>query len=74
MMKNILYGGASKSNDLEKYCAYQKCQKNVLYNNLKTSTNDTSMSCRMRQAQYIKSASTVGKCNKLLDPEGNIVT
>ena len=72
MMKSIMYG-ASKSNDLEKYCAYQKCQKNVGYNKLKTSTNDPSVSCRMRQAQYIKSVSTVGKCTKLLDPAGNIV-
>jgi len=71
-MKSIMYG-ASKSNDLEKYCAYQKCQKSVSYNQLKTSTNDPSISCRMRQAQYIKSVSNVGKCTKLLDPAGNIV-
>ena len=52
-MKSIMYG-ESKSNDLEKYCAYQKCQKNVEYNKLKTGMNDPSISCRMRQAQYIR--------------------
>jgi hypothetical protein len=65
--------GASKSNNLDKYCDYQKCKKNVGYNKINTSTNSVTISCRMRQAQYIKSVSTVGKCNKLLDSAGNVV-
>ena len=72
MMRSVMYGD-SKSKDLEKYCAYQKCQKNVLYNKINTSTNNVSVTCRMKHAQYIKSVSNVGKCTKILDPAGNVV-
>ena len=72
MMRNIMYG--ARSNDLEKYCNYKNCEKKVLYNNLKTSTNYVTTNCRMRYSQYITTKSRVGKCTKLLDPKGNVVS
>ena len=70
-MTKIMYG--AKSNDLQKYCEWANCQKQVTYNRLKTSSNDPSVSKRMRYSQYVNSASSVGKCTKILDPNGNIV-
>ena len=73
MMRNVMYG--AKSNDLQKYCEYQNCQKQVLYNKLKTGGNDASISKRMRYAQYVNIAVSGGSgmCTKLLDSNGNIV-
>ena len=63
----------SRSNDLQKYCELANCQNQVTYNQLKTGTNDPSISKRMRYSQYIKSASSVGKCSKILDSNGNVI-
>ena len=73
MMKNIIYGVGSNSNDLQKYCDYHNCQKNILYKKLKTGGNDPSVSCRMKYAKRIDSVSTLGKCTKILDIAGNVV-
>jgi hypothetical protein len=74
MMRNVMYG--AKSNDLQKYCAYQNCQKQVLYKKLKTGGNDVSISRRMRYAQTVNIAvsGATGMCTKVLDPNGNIVS
>ncbi len=73
MMRSVMYW--KNSNDLQKYCAYQNCQKQVLYKNLKTGGNDTSISCRMKYAQTVNIAvsGAGGMCTKTLDPNGNIV-
>lgn len=68
-MRNIMYG--SKSNDLEKYCAYANCQKQVTYNKLKTGSNDPSISQKVRYAKYVRGPT--GKCTMTLDAAGNIV-
>jgi len=68
-----MYGGNSKSNDLDKYCAYQNCQKQVQYNKLKTGVNDPSITRRMKFARRINDANRIGKCTFLLDAYGNIV-
>ena len=64
MMKNIIYGVGSNSNDLNRYCAYQNCQKEIIYNKLKTHTNDPSISRRMKYAQRIRS-NTVSQYTKI---------
>ena len=73
MMRNVMYG--AKSNDLQKYCEYQNCQKQVLYKKLKTGGNDASISCRMRYAQTVNIAvsGASGMCSKVLDSNGNVV-
>ena len=52
MMRNIIYGG--QSNDLTKYCNYVKCQRQVLYTQIKTATNDPTISKRMQYARYVR--------------------
>lgn len=73
MMRNVMYG--ARSNDLQKYCEYQSCQKQVLYNKLKTGGNDASISKRMRYAQTVNIAvsGASGMCNKVLDSDGNVI-
>ena len=73
MMRNVMYG--ARSNDLQKYCEYQNCQKQVLYKKLKTGGNDASISKRMRYAQYVHIAvsGASGMCTKVLEPDGTIV-
>ena len=73
MMRSIMYG--AKSNDLEKYCQYQNCQKQVQYNQLKTGRNDVSITCRMKYSKYVKTAFKVGgtgMCTKLLQENGEL--
>jgi len=60
-----MYG--ARSNDLQKYCAYQNCIKQIEYSRLKTSTNDTSVTKRTRFAQYVSGANRVGKCTKKIN-------
>ena len=74
MMQNVMYG--ARCNDLQKYCAYQNCQKQVLYKKLKTGGNDVSISRRMRYSQTVNIAvsGASGMCTKVLDPNGNIVS
>ena len=69
MMRNIIYGG--KSNDLQKYCKWANCQKQIEYNELKTGENDPSISQKMKYARYVRGP--VGKCSKILEPNGNII-
>lgn len=73
MMRSVMYW--KNSNDLQKYCAYKNCQKQVLYKNLKTGGNDASISSRMRYAQKINIAvsGAGGMCTKILNPNGNVV-
>lgn len=73
MMRSVMYG--AKSNDLQKYCEYQNCQKRVLYNKLKTGGNDASISSRMKYSQYVNNAvsGASGMCTKTLDSNGNII-
>jgi len=66
-MRNIMYN----TNDITKYCAYAKCQKQVGYAKVKTSGNDPSMSQKMRYAQYLRQSGV--RCTKLLDAQGQIV-
>lgn len=68
MMRNLMYG--SKSNDLQKYCEYQNCQKQVVYSQVKTGGNDPSISKRMRYSQYVRNFSG---CVKVFDSSGNVV-
>jgi hypothetical protein len=65
-----MYG--TRSNDLQKYCEQQKCQKQVQYNKIKTSTNDVTINCRMKYAQYVNAAtgSSGGTCTKELLANG----
>ena len=63
-MRNIMYG--ANSNDLQKYCAYQRCKRQIEYNQVKTSTNDPSISSRMKFARYVSNSNRVGKCTKNL--------
>jgi hypothetical protein len=65
MMRNIMYG--ARSNDLQKYCAYQKCAKQAEYSRIKTSTNDINITQRMRYSQYVSNANRVGKCTRKIE-------
>jgi len=66
-MRSILYN----SNDIQKYCAYANCQKQIDYVKLDTPTNQTKESQKMRYAKYIKQARVT--CTKTLTPLGEIV-
>jgi len=57
---------------ITKYCERANCQKHISYNRLKTGGNDPSISNRMKYAKYVNGS--VGKCTKLLDPTGNVVS
>ena len=57
----------SKSNDLQKYCAFQNCQKQVVYSQVKTGGNDPTISQKMKYARYVRGP--VGKCTKSLDTQ-----
>ena len=65
----------SKHYNMQRHCANQVCQKQVLYNKLKTGGNDASISCRMKYAQTVNIAvsGAGGMCTKTLDPNGNVV-
>jgi hypothetical protein len=67
MMRNIMYN----TNDITKYCAYAKCQKQVEYAKVKTSGNDPKVSQKMRYAQYLRQSGV--RCTKLLDAQGQII-
>jgi hypothetical protein len=67
MMRNVMYG---KSNDLTKYCEYAKCQKQIIYEKVKTSTNDPSVTKRVQYAQYTRNFKG---CNRTVDAAGNII-
>ena len=68
MMRNVMYG--ANSNDLQKYCEYQNCQKQIIYSKVKTGGNDPSVSKRMKYAQYVRNFSG---CMKTLDSNGKLV-
>ena len=71
MMRSIMYG--ANSNNLEKYCQYQNCQKQVIYNKLNTSSNNVSITRRMKYSRYVKTAFAVGgtgMCTKFLQEDG----
>jgi len=57
-MQSIL----SKTNDIEKYCAYSKACKKAEYAKLKTATNDPNISQKMRYSQYLRQSGV--RCNK----------
>jgi hypothetical protein len=67
MMRSILYN----SNDLQKYCAYANCQRQIDYVKLNTSTNTPNQSQKMRYAKYIQQPRVT--CTKRLTPLGEIV-
>ena len=67
MMRNVMYGGL---NDLTKYCEYAKCQKQITYEKVKTSTNDPSMTKRAQYAQYVRNYKG---CMRTFDLSGNII-
>ena len=67
MMRGIMYN----TNDITKYCAYAKCQKQVEYAKVKTAHNDPGISQKMRYAQYLRQSGI--RCTKLLDAQGQIV-
>jgi hypothetical protein len=46
----------AKDTDLQKYCETANCKKQISYNQLKTASNDPSISKRMRYAQYVKNS------------------
>jgi hypothetical protein len=56
---------------LSRYCDIKNCQKEILYKQLKTGGNDTSVTAKMKYAQYTRGP--VGKCTKTLDSNGNII-
>ena len=41
-------------NNLITYCNEKTCEKNILYNKLKTGTNDPSLSKAMQYSQYLR--------------------
>ena len=67
MMRNVMYN----TNDINKYCAYAKCQKSIEYSKLKTASNDPSISQKMKYANYVRRPGVA--CSKVLDPLGQIV-
>lgn len=67
MMRNIMYN----TNDITKYCAYAKCQKQVEYAKIKTAGNDPKVSQKIRYSQYIRQKGVT--CTKLLNAQGQIV-
>jgi hypothetical protein len=66
-MRNIMYN----TNDINRFCAYAKCQKQVDYVKVKTGSNDPGISQKMRYSQYVNQPRVA--CSKLLDPLGQIV-
>lgn len=64
-------GIMQQTNNLDKYCAYANCARQVEYTKLKTSTNDTSISQKMRYAQYLRQPRTT--CSLVLAPDGTIL-
>ena len=63
-----MYG--ARSNDLQKYCEYQNCQKQVIYSRVKTGGNDPSINKRMQYAQYVRNFSGGVR---MLDSNGDVV-
>jgi hypothetical protein len=65
-MQSIMY-----TKDINKFCAYAKCQNQVAYSKVATGGNDPGISQKMRYAQYVNQPRVA--CTKLLNPQGQIV-
>jgi len=61
----------NRTNNIDKYCSLAKCNQQVEYNKLKTSTNNPNISQKMRYSEYLKQHNST--CNKVMTPTGEII-
>ncbi len=57
--------------DINRFCMFANCQRQIEYNKVKTSFNDPGISQKMRYSQYLRQKGTT--CNLVLDSNGNVV-
>ena len=57
--------------DIQKFCSYATCQRQIEYNKVKTAHNDPGISQKMRYSQYIRQKGTT--CNLEVKPDGTII-
>ena len=67
MMQTIM----RRTNDIDKYCSLAKCERQVAYNQLKTSTNNPNISKKMRYSEYLRQHNST--CSKIMTPDGQIL-
>jgi len=60
-----------RTNDIDKYCSLAKCNNQVAYNQLKTSTNNPNISQKMRYSEYLRQHNST--CSKIMTPDGQIL-